>query len=260
MHDRSELRTLHDLTNREPRRRELARLPNWTDTAFWGPEKAKQTVNQPNETPTLDGTFPRKGLGNPDHLDSFPNETLETIFSRRTIRRFTDEPIAPETLDLIVDAGLRAPNGGACQAVIMLVSQDAEVNRNLGRISLQMYKDGYYHVSDAQPSAADDLSMKDGFYGAPVSITVFTPSIWDVGQFDAAMSIENMTLAAWSLGIGSCCVARAKETFETGYGMEVRHAAGIPDDYDAQLHLVLGHPKSTARDHRELYPNRVAWI
>lgn len=217
-------------------------------------------MNQPNETPTLDGTFPRKGLGNPDHLDSFPNETLETIFSRRTIRRFADEPIAPETLDLIVDAGLRAPNGGACQAVILLVSQDAEVNRNLGRISLQMYKDGYYHVSDAQPSAADDLSMKDGFYGAPVSITVFTPSIWDVGQFDAAMSIENMTLAAWSLGIGSCCVARAKETFETGYGMEVRHAAGIPDDYDAQLHLVLGHPKSTARDHRELYPNRVAWI
>ena len=71
----------------------------------------------------------------------------------------------------------------------MLVSQDAEMNRSLGRISLQMYKDGYYHVLDAQPSAADDLSMKDGFYGAPVSITVFTPSIWDVGRFDAAMSI-----------------------------------------------------------------------
>ena len=146
-------------------------------------------MNQPNETPTLDGTFPRKGLGNPEHLDSFPNEMLEAIFSRHSIRRFTDEPIAPEALDLIVDAGLRAPNGGGCQAVIMLVSQDAEMNRSLGRISLQMYKDGYYHVLDAQPSAADDLSMKDGFYGAPVSITVFTPSIWDVGRFDAAMSI-----------------------------------------------------------------------
>lgn len=217
-------------------------------------------MNQPNETSTLDGSFPRKGLGNPNHLDSFPNGTLETIFSQRYIRRFTDEPIAPEELDLIVDAGLRAPNGGGCQSVIMLVSQDAEVNRSLGRISLEMYKDGYYHVSDAQPSAADDLRMKDGFYGAPVSITVFTPSIWDVGQFDAAMSVENMALAAWSLGIGSCCVARAKETFETEYGMEVRRATGVPDNYEAQLHLVLGHPQSTASDRRELYPNRVAWI
>lgn len=79
------------------------------------------------------------------------------------------------------------------RTMIMLVCQNAEVNRNLGRITLQLYKDGYYHVSDAQPSAADDLSMKDGFYGA-------------------------------------------------------------------QLHLVLGYPASTARDHRELYPNRVAWI
>lgn len=89
---------------------------------------------------------------------------------------------------------------------------------------------------------------------------MFTPSVWDVGQFDAAMSIENMTLAAWSVGIGSCCVARAKETFETEYGMQIRRDTGIPDDYTAQLHLVLGHPKSTASDCRKLYPNRVAWI
>ena len=39
-------------------------------------------MNQPNETPTLDGTFPRKGLGNPEHLDSFPNEMLEAIRKR----------------------------------------------------------------------------------------------------------------------------------------------------------------------------------
>ena len=49
-------------------------------------------MNQPNEQPTLDGTFPRKGLGNPEHLDSFPNGTLEAIFSRRTVRRFTGKP------------------------------------------------------------------------------------------------------------------------------------------------------------------------
>lgn len=55
-------------------------------------------------------------------------------------------------------------------------------------------------------------------------------------------------------------IGRARETFETEYGMQVRRAAGIPDDYTAQLHLVLEHPKSTARDRRELYPNRVAWI
>jgi len=81
-----------------------------------------------------------------------------------------------------------------------------------------------------------------------------------IAVFDDTMSIENMTLAAWSLGIGSCCVARARETFKTEYGVEVRHAVGIPDDYTTQLHLVLGYPESIAIDHRRIYPNRIAWI
>lgn len=217
-------------------------------------------MNQPNEEPTLDGTLPRKGLGNPVHLDSFPNETLETIFSRRSIRRFKPDPIDPEQLDIIVDAGLRAPNGGACQSVVMLVCQNKEINRQLGSISLEMYNDGYYPVSIAQPSAADDPSMKDGFYGAPVSITLFTPEIWQVGPYDAALAAENMILAAWSMGIGSCCIDRSKLTFATPYGMDIRQKAGIPDDYAPQLHVVFGYPKSTKRDYRELYPNRVAWI
>lgn len=85
----------------------------------------------------------------------------------------------------------------------------------LGAISSEMYEDGHHPVSKAQPSVADDLSIRNGFYYAPVSITVFTPEVWEFGQFDTATSIENMTLAAWSLGIGSCCIARAELTFAT---------------------------------------------
>lgn len=217
-------------------------------------------MNQPGEEPTLDGAFPRKGLGNPDHAGPFPNQILETIFSRRSIRRFKPEPIDPGQLDLIVEAGLRAPNGGACQSVVMLVCQDAEANRQLGRISREAYKGGRYPVSEAQPSAADDLTMTDAFYGAPVSVSIFTPEIWEVGPLDAALAAENMILAAWSMGVGTCCIDRSKLVFATDYGMELRRRAHIPDDYVPQLQVVFGYPESTARDHRVLYPNRVSWI
>ncbi len=53
---------------------------------------------------------------------------------------------------------------------------------------------------------------------------------------------------------------RGVRTFATEYGRQVMHDAGIPDDYEAQLHVVLGHPESTASDNKPLYPNRVAWI
>lgn len=217
-------------------------------------------MNQPNETPTLDESFPRKGIGNPTFTEKYANDTLRTLFERRTIRRYTDESVDPHELDVIVDAGLRAANAGGCQAPIMLVSQDREVNRRLGRVSNDLYDEGYYPVSTTQPSTACEVGITNAFYDAPVVITVFTPAGWSYAPLDAAVCAANMMNAAWSLGLGSCFVSRAARTFASPYGCQVRKSAGIPDDYEAQLHVVLGHPESTESDCKPLYPNRVAWI
>ncbi len=217
-------------------------------------------MNQPDETPTLDGTFPRKGVGNPPGADASANEVLRALFERCSIRRYTDDSVAPEVLDVIVDVGLHAANAGGCQAPIVLVSQDEAVNRRLGSISNALYDEGYYPVLEAQPSTACEVGITNGFYDAPVVITVFTPKGWSYAPFDASLCAANMMLAAWSFGLGSCFVSRAARTFATDFGCQVKRDAGIPDDYEAQLHLVVGHPESTERDAKPLYPNRVAWI
>lgn len=216
-------------------------------------------MNQPGEVPTLTGEFPRRGLGNPPFTESYANETLRTLFEKHTIRRFRSKPVDPNLLDVVVDAGLRAPNAGGCQAPVLLVCQDAEVNLRLGRISNALYDEGYYPVSKAQPSTACEVGITNAFYDAPVVITVFTPRGWSYAPFDATMSAANMITAAWSVGLGSCFVSRAARTFATPEGREVAKGAGIPDDYEAQLHVVLGYPESTAHDAKPLYPNRVAW-
>lgn len=217
-------------------------------------------MNQPNEKPTLDGTFPIRGLGNPPYTTEYPNDTLRTLFEKHTIRRYLDKPVEPEKLDIIVDAGLRSPNAGGCQAPIFLVSQDKDVNLMLGRISNGLYDEGYYPVSEAQPSTACEVGITNAFYDAPVVITVFTPKDWSYAPYDASMAAANMITAAASLGLGSCFVSRAKRTFSTSQGLQVKSDAGIPDDYEAQLHVVMGYPESTAHDSKPLYPNRVAWI
>lgn len=217
-------------------------------------------MNQPDEKPTLDGSFPRKGIGNPAFTKDAPNETLRTLLGRHTIRRYTDELVDPRELDVIVDAGLRAANAGGCQAPIMLVSQDAEVNQVLGRISNDLYDEGYYPVSKAQPSTACEAGITNAFYDAPVVVTVFTPKDWSYAPYDASMCAANVMLAAQSFGLGSCIVSRAMRIMATPYGQEICARAGIPDDYEAQIHVVLGHPASTTHDSKPLYPNRVAWV
>ncbi len=220
-------------------------------------------MNQPDEQSTLIEGFPRKGIGNPPSaltVTTAPNETIRTLLGRRTIRRFKDDPVDPQSLDAIVEVGLRSANAGGCQAPIFLVSQDAETNRMLGAISNGLYDEGYYPVSSAQPSTACMVGLTDAFYGAPVVITVFTPEGWIYGPFDVGVCVANMMNAAWSLGLGSCVVSRAGRTFATEAGRDVLERAGIPDGYEAQLHLVIGVPESTEADPYELYPNRVAWL
>ena len=43
------------------------------------------------------------------------NETLQTIFTRRSIRSFTDQPISKEHLDLLVQAALALPAAWGCR-------------------------------------------------------------------------------------------------------------------------------------------------
>lgn len=191
--------------------------------------------------------------------NTYPNEVIRALFERHTIRKYFDKPIDANVLKTIVEAGLRAPSAGGAQSPTLLVCQDKQANERLGRISHDLYDEGYYPVSTAQPSTADDPANTDGFYGAPCIIHCFTPKGYDYADYDAAMSACYMMLAAWSLGIGSCFVSRAKRLFATEEGRAFARKHGIPNDYEGAFHLCLGHPSDTSWSSKPQYPDRVHW-
>ena len=178
------------------------------------------------------------------------NEVIKTILERRTIRKYQERQISPEELNLILETGLYAPTSGGMQRVEMLVCQDKEINDTLGKINRKVFghanSDGIHFVSETQKSIADDDNIKSAFYDAPTVITLFAPADWVYNQQDCASVAITMSLAAWSLGIGSCYVSRAEETFATEYGRVIRQKAGISEDKIALVHLCLGYPETTA--------------
>lgn len=190
---------------------------------------------------------------------AYPNETIQTIFEKHSIRRYLDKPVDPETLDLVVEAGLRAPSAGGCQAPMLLVCQDREANARLGRISKSLYKEGFYPVSKAQPSTADENAPDNAFYGAPVVVSVLVPKGWGYGPYDATMAASNMICAAWSLGLGSCFVSRARETLDTPEGRAFLRKAGIPEDYEGYVHVCLGYPESVEHEPKPLIADRAVY-
>lgn len=175
------------------------------------------------------------------------NAVTENMMKRRAIRRFKPEQITEEELDTILNAGLYAPSAGGRQGVLFVVSQDAETNSRLGRI-----KKTHFHgrmstpeayVSKDQPSIADDASISNAFYDAPTVVTLFAPKKFLYAESDACVAAENLLLAATSLGIGSCYIGAAWESFDDPFGHETLLKWGMRTDYYAVLHVLLGYPQ-----------------
>jgi hypothetical protein len=49
-------------------------------------------------------------------------------------------------------------------------------------------------------------------------------------------------LASYSLGVGSCMVARAEDTFSSELGQRLQKEWGIDETYEAKIHVTLGYP------------------
>lgn len=153
------------------------------------------------------------------------NEIIRNIKSRRSCRKFLDKQITEAELNAVLEAGTYAPSGKGEQNPIFIAIQDKEVINELSKINTAIWGKG-----------------PDGFFGAPTVIAVLSsPEILHTYQLDAMASVENMLLAAESLGLGAACISRAKDEFETEYGRNLMKQFGIPDHYVGVEHVILGY-------------------
>ena len=143
-------------------------------------------------------------------------ETWEAITSRRNVRSFTSQPIAPADLDRILEAGRRSPSSQNWQPWDFILVTDRDQLRDLAGVWR-----GAGHVAG---SAATIVII------GPPADNPFRRAQLDLGQ--AAMS---MTLAAADLGIGSCHAGVADLDL-------ARELLGFPDDCDWAFLLSLGYP------------------
>ncbi|MBQ5352349.1 MAG: nitroreductase family protein, partial [Bacteroidaceae bacterium] len=64
--------------------------------------------------------------------------------------------------------------------------------------------------------------------------------------YDGSLVMEIMMIAAHSLGLGSCWIHRAKETFETEEGKQILRELGIPDEYEGIGNCIVGYAADDA--------------
>ena len=185
-------------------------------------------------------------------------ELLEKMKHRRSIRKYTDQRVDREKLEMIAEAGIYAPNPGGRQGTKVIILDDPELIDKIGIINAACENRNWAGggVSTDQPSIIDDLNIKSGFYSCPALGIVCTrkahlPSVNGIGS--AFVCAENMVLEAYELGVSSCIVGRAQATFENPEMAALLEKWDLDPEFTPLVFVCLGYingeyPKIKARN------------
>ena len=153
-------------------------------------------------------------------------EILEAIKGRRSIRAFKDQEVSEECVEKLIDAARWAPSAGNIQPWELIIVRKPEIKRKLAEAALgQSFIEGAPVVIVV---CADENRSSQG-YG------VRGKTLYCIQ--DTAAAIQNIHLAAYALGLGTCWVGAFREEEATRIlkiPQGVRPVAVIPVGYPAE--------------------------
>lgn len=151
-------------------------------------------------------------------------DALTAIMTRRSVRRFTDEPVTAEQIDPLLRAAMAAPSASNERPWRFVVVHDRDV---LARLS------------KATPFAG-------AIAAAPVAVVVAAnkrepkyPGFWVI---DCAAAIQNILLAAHAGGLGAVWIGVHPIK---PFAWSVSRAVGLPRGVVAHSLVAIGHPATT---------------
>lgn len=141
---------------------------------------------------------------------------IDVISTRRSVRKYEKKEIPQEVLNQILEAGRQAPSAVNKQPIRFVVATDSELNKNFSSALFNRFiKDSPLVIV----GCADVKSMLTGK--------------WAV--IDATIAFQNMVVAAWSLGVGSCWIGAFDEE-------KVKQLLNVPKQWKVVALVTFGYP------------------
>lgn len=153
------------------------------------------------------------------------NEVLNNIQTRRSVRSFQQKQIPLEDLKLICDAARFAPSGMNFQSWRFTVVQDKQIIKKLAdvvRIAANRDEGYNFYMPDTLILCSNDVANENGLA-------------------DCACAMENIMLAAHSLGIGSVWINQFKNTCDTPDVRKALTELKIPENHNVWAAAALGY-------------------
>ena len=142
-------------------------------------------------------------------------DVMDAIKARNSVRSYTDEPVAKESLEKILEAGRLAPSAHNGQPWHFIVVTDADKKEELS-------KGRWAKFLKEAPAVIVGCGNREK---AP-----------DWYAVDVTIAMENMVLAATSMGLGTCWIGSFDEE-------AVKKLLKVPESMSVIAMLPVGHPR-----------------
>jgi nitroreductase len=165
----------------------------------------------------------------------------EAISTQRSIRRFKPDRIPLDDLRLLVEAAVKAPNGGNAQVARFLVVDDRDAIRAFGDVYRDAWwgkrrDEGFQSFDDLPPLFHPAAALADAMRDAPC--IVFALALRNGPADSVIPAVQNLLLAARALGIGSVPTTLHPSVME-----RFRDMFDIPEDVAFHFCVPLGYPE-----------------
>ena len=175
------------------------------------------------------------------------NEVLNTIEKRSSIRGYTDQPLTKDELEMLIKAGLQAPTATNRQEIYITVVDGT--NPILAEIEAE---------KNAQRDIVDP--PHNFYYEAPTVLLLSAERAFKWSKIDAGIAVENISLAAESLGLGSLIIGCIKDALSGEKRDYFAKALKFPEGYDFEIAIALGHKAVNKVPHEYDMEKQVCFI
>jgi len=162
---------------------------------------------------------------------------IDTIFARRSIRKYTSELVTKEQIRTLLEAAMAAPSAN---------------NRKPWHFIVVRERSTLDHLADVHPYA--QMLRQAPLCIVPCGVPRASEAYW---VQDLSAATENILLAATSLGLGTCwCGVYPREEER---GKAIRQILGIPENIVPLCLIAVGHPAERKEPRTQYDEARVHW-
>lgn len=184
---------------------------------------------------------------------------LDAIYRRRAVRDYAPGKLEASLIRSLLDAAVHAPTAMHQEPCRFAILQDkATLNRLSDDIkSILAKRDDPIHPHGAA-QAHDRFTNKEfnAFYNAGTLVVIYAKPAGSFVDADCWLAAENLMLAAYALGLGSCPIGLAVTTLNSP---KWKTELGIPIDMSAIVPIILGVPAGETAAVARKKPEILVW-